>query len=134
MENYAGTDDKDMEIATELREAGITVHDFEWFRRSNREVKTSIFGELHGWSFKRAWVYWVAEGPGIPPEYANKIHETHGEEVRVDGHCGCPSPLEWFKGFGVGHYHIDTQEGLNELAKIIKSVYNDATGGDSDGD
>lgn len=89
----------------------------------NSEVPGYVFGSLSMWSFRRAWVYWVAEGPGIPVETAELLHATHGSSVRVAGHCGCPSPREWYKGFGVGSYHVDSQEGLNALADAIRSVY-----------
>jgi hypothetical protein len=42
--------------------------------------------------------------------------------VRVEGHGGCPSPLEYCKGFAVGLYHVDTQKGLNALAQVIKNI------------
>jgi len=32
------------------------------------------------------------------------------------GHCGCPSPEEYNV---TDVYHIDTQEGLNEFARVI---------------
>jgi len=125
MENYAGMSDKDDEIATELRTAGIEVLHHE-FSRDQEEVRTSVRGSLHGWFFVRAWYYWTARGPGIPPKYADELHERCGKEVRVDGHCGCPSPQEWFKGFAVGQYHVDSQEGLNALADTIRKVKSDA--------
>jgi len=121
MNNYAGRSDKDFEISAELMGAGIKIHKLE-FLRDRGEVKTSVSGSLFLWSFERAWYYWVAQGPGIPPKYANELHEKFGKDVRVDGHCGCPSPKEWFKGFAVGHYHVDTQEGLNALADTIRKV------------
>lgn len=121
MQNYAGMSDKDNEIAAELEAAGIEVNKYEIFR-DRGEVKTAVMGSLHGWGFTRAWYYWIADGPGIPPVYANELHEKHGNDVRVDGHCGCPSPKEWFKGFAVGRYHVDTQEGLNALADTIRRV------------
>ena len=86
------------------------------------EVETDVIGSLGPWKFERAWRYWVAEGPGIPPEIAEELHSEYGQHVRVDGHCGCPSPTEWFKGFAVGSYHVDTQEGLKALADVIKKV------------
>ena len=121
MENYAGMSDKDTEIEAELVEAGINVSTYE-FLRNRGEVKTSVIGGLHGWDFERAWKYWIAKGPGIPCEVAEELHKTHGKVVRVAGHCMCPSPTEWYKGFGVGLYHVDTQEGLNALAETIRSV------------
>lgn len=75
------------------------------------------------WQFERAWYYWRASGPGLPVEIAERLHAKHGQVVRVGGHCGCPSPREWYKGFGVGLYHIDTQDGLNALADALRIVY-----------
>jgi len=121
MNNYAGMTDKDFEIGAELMGAGIKIYKIELLR-DRGEVKTSISGSLLDWSFERAWYYWVAKGPGIPPKEADELNTKFGKEVRVDGHCGCPSPSEWFKGFAVGHYHIDTQEGLNALANTIRKI------------
>ena len=125
MNNYAGMSDKDDEIAAELSGAGIEVHRHEMFRDQG-EVKTAVMGSLYRWSFRRAWYYWMAEGPGIPPMYANILHEKFGQEVRVDGNAGCPSPKKCLKGFAVGHYHIDTQAGLNALADIIRRIVSEA--------
>ena len=100
--------------------------DLHFLKDGRREVDTSIAGELHQWSFRRAWSYWVAEGPGLPPTYATPLHEAHGNDVRVDGHCGSPSPLEWHKGFAVGMYHVDTPTGLKALADALKQCVEDA--------
>ena len=115
--------------------AGIEANcDFESFRQVSggsqfREVPTKIIGSLHRWTFRRAWYYWTAEGPGIPPSYANELYKTHGTQVRVDGDCGCPSPLKIFKGFAVGDYHVDTQEGLIALADTIRKIIEEAKHG-----
>tara|TARA_Y100000310_G_C20539180_1_gene742371 strand:+ start:683 stop:973 length:291 start_codon:yes stop_codon:yes gene_type:complete len=85
-------------------------------------VYTIIFGELHGWTFHRAWRYWICKGPGIEFNYATKLHEQFGQVVRVDGCCGCPSPLEQFHGLAVNSYHVDTLPGLKALADTIKEV------------
>jgi hypothetical protein len=123
MKNYAGVTDADDAIAAELIEAGIVVHRMpELFRTHHPEMRTIIMGELHGWTFKRQWYYWAAEGPGIEINAAERLHSTHGKVVRVDGHCGCPSPREWFKGLACGSYHVDTQDGLNALAQTINSL------------
>ncbi len=106
----------------ELVAAGIQAHILP-FTLGRSEVPSCAMGSLAMWSFTRAWYYWVAKGPGLPVEIAEKLHQSHGQEVRVDGHCGCPSPREWFKGFGVGHYHVDSPEGLKALADAILSVY-----------
>lgn len=114
--------DTDAILTAELESAGIEVHNMEFLRRSSGEVKTAVRGSLYGWGFERAWYYWICSGPGINIEDAEKLHSTHGKEVRVDGHCGAPSPREWFKGFAVGHYHVDTPAGLKALADTIKAI------------
>lgn len=122
--NYAGRSDVDDQCESELRSAGIIAERWEVFR-DQLEVKTSVRGTLHGWLFERAWYYWVARGPGVPPQFADKLHESHGKSVRVDGHCGCPSPLEWCKGFAVSQYHVDTPDGLAALAETLREVASD---------
>lgn len=123
MKNYAGVTTADDAIEAELKEAGIeTFRMPEFTRAQHPEMRTVVVGSLHGWSFRRAWYYWIASGPGIEVETAERLHATHGKEVRVDGHCGCPSPREWFKGLACGHYHVDTQEGLNALALTIREL------------
>lgn len=104
----------------ELTAAGIEVFQIDLLDGS--EVPSRHRGGLHGWGFRRAWYYWVAKGPGIPPAIAEELHRTHGRAVRVDGHCGCPSPLEWLHGFAVGLYHVDTPEALKALADTLNKV------------
>ncbi len=121
--NYAGRSDADQALRDELQLAGITIeHLPEYMRNRNGEVKTTVIGSLHGWGFKRAWRYWMCDGPGIPLDAAMKLHADYGKEVRVAGHCGCPSPLEWFKGLGTGSYHVDTLRGLRALRDTICAV------------
>ncbi len=124
--NMAGRKDCDEILRQELEAAGIPPLDRIIPGRG--EVPARIFGGIDplGWSFNRAWYYWVAKGPGIPPAYATELHRRHGKDVRVDGHCACPSPLEWHKGFAVGMYHVDTPAGLKALADVIKNVYRQA--------
>lgn len=129
--DHADTDDI---LRAELHAAGIPTFQedagqppefmAEFLRRSSGEVKTSVRGVLHGWEFTRAWYYWVANGPGIEVEAAEQLHATHGKTVRVAGHCGCPSPREWFLGLACGHYHVDDSEGLRALAECIKELVN----------
>ena len=121
--NYAGRADVDGAIESELIEARIEPRKLpEECRNSHPEMRTIVVGSLHGWSFRRAWHYWVATGPGIEVAAAEKLHDKFGSEVRVDGHCGCPSPRERFKGLACGHYHVDTQRGLTALAEAIRSL------------
>jgi len=105
-----------------LEAAGINVEKYEFLRHRKGEVDSAIMGSLHGWTFERAWYYWVCKGPGIEVEAAERLHKAIGQEVRVDGHCGCPSPREWFHGLACGHYHVDTPAGLKALADTIKEL------------
>jgi hypothetical protein len=114
-------------VIEELEYAGIELLDLSRYSLpvppTSREVGTTIIGTLeHGWEFKRAWRYWVATGPGIPPDIAMEMWNID-KTIRVDGHCASPSPLEWFHGFAVGNYHVDTWEGLKLLAENIKGIY-----------
>ncbi len=131
--NKAGDhEDTDAILTAELNAAGIQTMQqaegkgpefmAEMMRRNSGEVKTSIMGVLNGWKFERAWYYWMASGPGIELEAADRLHEAHGKTVRVAGHGGCPSPREWFKGLAVGHYHVDDSDGLKALADTIKAL------------
>ena len=118
--NVAGVEDPDERLSDELTAAGISVVDL--YARWSGEVRAKVVGRLGPWHFNRAWYYWRASGPGIPPEDAAALHEAHGTAVRVDGHCGCPTPKEWFGGFGVGDYHVDTPAGLAALARTISEI------------
>ena len=104
----------------ELESTGIDVEEYPGYQSG--EVPSKVYGILHHWAFRRAWYYWIAEGPGIPPDDAEKLHQRYGQVVRVEGHCGCPSPSEWRKGFAIGLYHVDSLEGLRALADLIKLI------------
>lgn len=127
--DHAHTDDA---LRAELKAAGIPTLQEEagrepdyladTLRRTSGEVKTSVSGVLHGWSFERAWYYWVARGPGIAVEDAMALHKAHGQAVRVGGHCGCPSPAEYYHGLACGLYHVDDAAGLRALADCIRGI------------
>lgn len=118
-----GHPDNDEVLARELQAAGIEAVVLPVSTRS--EVKTHVVGRLADqWSFTRAWYYWVAEGPGLPVELAEQLHAQHGHVVRVDGFAGGICPRERYKGRGVGHYHVDTVEGLKALADAIQAGCN----------
>jgi|GEM_PF-3054838 len=112
--------DVNIQIEKELTEAGIEIHRFRI--RATGEVPTDLSAISHGWKFERRWYYYAAEGPGIPPNMAEEFHQKWGTQVRVEGHCGCPSPIEYCHGFAVGSYHIDTQEGLNAFVALLASI------------
>jgi len=121
--NRAGNHpDNDAVLRAELEAAGIKVTEHEFLRDTSREVKTAVIGTLHGWVFTREWYYWVCKGPGIEVAAAERLHAAHGQTVRVDGHCGCPSPREAFHGLACGLYHVDDAPGLKALADTIKEL------------
>ena len=112
----------DEAIERELTEAGIEISRLPNVNKG--EVPTTVFcGTAHRWIFKRAWYYYIAKGDGIPPNIAEEFHGEWGTQVRVEGHCGCPSPLYYNEGFAVGSYHIDTQEGLNAFVQLLASIH-----------
>ena len=59
----------DAACLAELKLAGIGVESgpHEWLREK-REVPFGYIGVCCRWSFRRAWYYWVAEGPGVPAD------------------------------------------------------------------
>jgi len=120
--NMAEDDRADTFCHAELEAAGIGIEKLGWIADGS-EVPTHIIGSLYGWVFKRAWCYWVAKGPGIPPEYARRLHETHGKVVRVDGLD--ISSDERNHGFATGYYHVDTPSGLKALADMLRLVVSD---------
>lgn len=117
-----GPEVNDPMLKAELAAAGIPWESHEILVDGSGEVKSSIIGLLHGWTFKRAWYYWMCSGPGIDVETAERLHAQFGQVVRVSGHCGCPSPRQWYKGLACGSYHVDSQEGLKALADTIKEL------------
>jgi hypothetical protein len=60
------------------------------------EVNTHVTGRLGPYTFRRAWYYWVVKGR-VPIAVAFEMYEhpLGRTKVRVGGHCGCPSPLEY---------------------------------------
>jgi hypothetical protein len=129
MKNLAGEDPRiaDAVCESELREADIMLTPLpEFMRKSQGEVRTIMWGTSSGWTFRRAWYYWVAEWKppapvSLPMNKAVELHEEYGTVVRVDGHCGCPAPDIHWGDTGTPHlYHIDTQEGLNAFVEKIK--------------
>ena len=127
-------------IDVELKKAGVDI------------VEDSIFGKLGDWTLRRDYKYWAATVPelslGLPLNIAAKMHEkkypdemfdehcttrVYGDKIRSGGHCGCPHPAEYgansaydkenkLIGKFVKCYHIDSQEGLNEFVRTIKSL------------
>ncbi|KKM82800.1 hypothetical protein LCGC14_1315980, partial [marine sediment metagenome] len=96
MRNAAGDWNSYQYILQELAEAGITLVD-HLGTIPDPEIKTRYTGKLHGWTFMRAWYYWIARcendfEDGLEIKYAIPMHDLIGQEIRLAGHCGCPSP------------------------------------------
>lgn len=126
-QNLAGHLTPDDFCRAELREAGTDIARLpESMRTYQGEVSTVILGVLEGWKFQRAWRYWVVTGPGLPLSIAEPLHQKYGTLVRVDGHGGCPSPRDHFKGFACPRYHVDSQSGLNALVEALCQSLADA--------
>jgi hypothetical protein len=132
MINLAGRDPEtvDATCTSELMLANIPLmEDRPEILRSKGEVPSNVVGILGGWTFERAWYYWIArwEPPAavtLTMKQAIRLHQKHGADIRVDGHCGCPEPNEWWPENGTPNlYHIDTQEGLIAFAKTIGLEY-----------
>lgn len=101
MKNLAGDPECDAEIARELTRCGIEIIRGD---RSNHEVAASVTGKLGAFTFRRAWYYWVVEGP-MPLDVALKLWaDPVGKcDIRSGGHCGCPSPEE----YGADYFDVD---------------------------
>lgn len=112
-ENLAGvrTDHADDVTARELRHARIEI--VRLGDVQDGEVKTHVTGKLGSWTFRRLWYYWSASGGKMPMEKARELwNDPLGkDDVRVRGHCGCPSPDEY------GAEYLDAQ-GLLLYKKI----------------
>jgi len=127
MRNLAGDPDCDREIERELTRCRIPVVRGE---RSAGEVSASITGKLGPFTFRRAWYYWVVNGP-MPIETARTLYaDPLGKaDVRVGGHCGCPSPDDYGAMFfdADGLYLIVDPDGEEErraksLAESLDSI------------
>jgi len=121
MQNLAGNRECDDIIKTELDAAEIPVVVNEQGRNGG-EVSYLLIGRLGPFEFRRAWYYWMVEGP-VPLKVAQEMyaHKNGCRDVRVSGHCGCPPPEEWATGGFVRNYHIDTQEGLDLFARTVRA-------------
>lgn len=101
MQNLAGNKDCDSVIESELTRCGIEIVRGE---RSTHEVAASITGKLGAFTFRRAWYYWVVEGP-MPLDVALKIYENPvgRADIRTGGFAGNVSPLE----YGTDYFDAD---------------------------
>lgn len=123
MKNLAGDKQADQTIVEELKAAAIPI---QGVGPQESEVPFTVIGNLEPWQFERAWYYWVAkasEGQGLPKEVAKALNVIFSETVRVQGYAGGTDVKTWLSPQGtIDSYHIDTQEGLNAFAAVVKTV------------
>ncbi len=94
MQNLAGKVDCDKTIRLELERCGIPVIVGE---RSTGEVPATLTGKLGPFTFRRAWYYWVVDGP-VPIHVAEELYSSLFKgDVRSGGDCGCRHPSTWAK-------------------------------------
>ena len=88
---YAQILETNATVGSELREAGIPIVQQDPTHRG--EVPSEYKGQYEGFTFTRAWYYWVVTGAvsmeAAKEIYANPIGVT---DVRAEGHCACPPP------------------------------------------
>jgi hypothetical protein len=117
MKNLAGVR-CDAEVLAELAAAAIPAVP-ETLPQRNREPVTEWGGALAGWTFRRAWYYWCADGPELPLDVALRLHASHGTVVRAGGDAGCRAPT--VDGYpSADSYHIDTAGGLRAFADLLR--------------
>ena len=122
--NIAGKSSKENNetISNELIQAGITVITLPTIIKG--EVETNLIGSINGWTFYRRWRYYhtqANQGCILLFKYADELHQSFGNDVRVAGHAGCPSPKEHHNQIyhvGVSSYHIDSIEGLTAFVNM----------------
>jgi hypothetical protein len=123
MKNLAGNNNCDTFIKKELKLAGVPV--VHVYFEHPHEVPFTVIGKLGDFTFRRAWYYWVVNGP-VPMSVAIELYNNPigRKDIRVDGHCGCPAPDEWCHGSEfISLYHIDSQDGLNLFVESICKYY-----------
>jgi hypothetical protein len=105
--------------AAKLARAGISIPS------ANAESATEwievhkVEGKAFGWTFFRAWYYWVCEAKDsktvLPKTVAEKLNAEHFCDVRVGGFAGGQNVTG-----PVGSYHVDTPVGLAALVAVLK--------------
>jgi hypothetical protein len=108
--NYGGRSDVDLDIAEELRLAGVPVTMLpEVCRELKPDMKTCVTGVLGPWTFSREYYYWVVYGPKI------SLHDVFDKLLfENEVFISCP------KKEG-SQYTIDSQKGLCLVAELMKN-------------
>jgi hypothetical protein len=96
-----------------------------------------LTGRLKEWNFEREHSYWIVYAPigkGLDLKAATQMHtrrypiigkdqpRTYGKIIRVQGYSGGTHPRNFAENSRVNTYHIDSQLGLNEFARVIRSA------------
>jgi len=118
VKNLAGDNDCDRYIRKELTKAHIEI--VEAAKPALGEVSARLSGKLGAFTFVRAWYYWVVEGP-LPLTVAEELYaDPNGvEDVRVEGHCGCPPPAEWATKLAVDGRKIIADVELEKAREVL---------------
>jgi len=119
MKNLAGVPMCDIDIAEELKTAGITLVDVPL---SRGEVPYRIEGRFANFTFWRAWYYWVVKGL-VPLHVAQELYAdpVGKKDVRVDGHCGCPPPEKpWIHFRDASGVLLVPQDQYDEFVRVFK--------------
>lgn len=90
MRNLAGHKHSTLYAAHELGAAGVPARPCDPYG----EPQATVEGVLGRFTFRRAWRYWVVEGP-MPLETAQALFDGSEEvrrNVRAAGDCTCPRP------------------------------------------
>lgn len=75
---------------------------------------------VRGWTFTRAFNYWVANGTGLPVAKAKELHATApAGELLPDGHKGGAAPDEVATGGSIRLYHATTPRALKALVQAV---------------
>jgi len=112
MRNLAGEQGCDATITRELATANIP-HERLPMGEQGGEVPYHYIGRLGPFTFRRAWYYWMVDGP-VPLNAAKRMyaHPDGAKDVRVVGHCGCPPPGDpWLE-------YIDPETGKDVVPTI----------------
>ena len=126
--NLAGHPDPDPIILRELARARIPATRLQ--ERGTGEVKYTVIGKYGPLEFRRAWYYWVVEGP-VPLEVAQKLYAdpVGSTDIRVGGDCGCPPPerprVTWTNPkTGKQVWSILTPDGKDSRATYLEACQN----------
>ena len=120
MKNLAGVPECDDYIRVELEKARIAVVPCELTRN---EVPYRLTGQLGSFTFRRAWYYWVANGP-MPLELAQELYDDPigKTDIRVAGHCGCPAPEGWVTYLTPDGYELVKESERPDFERCFKDT------------